>query len=104
MQHLTGFALLDAWLSGSPYRNEMSLIVRKHIELPNAALAGEPTTEVVRLMRISTDEVISLNYIRAAATCGLARGIIVRRHFFHNALPPIIHKLGLQFSTMLTLR
>ena len=28
---------------------------------------------------------------------------MIRRHVLHNALPPIIPKLGLQFSTMLTL-
>lgn len=28
---------------------------------------------------------------------------MIRRHLLHNALPPIIPQLGLQFSTMLTL-
>lgn len=103
VQRITGFALLDAWLSDSPYRNEMILSALKHMVLPIAALAVAPTTEVVRLMRISTVEVIGRNYIRAAATRGLSRWTIVRRHVLHNALPPIIPKLGLQFSTMLTL-
>lgn len=34
---------------------------------------------------------------------GLSRFTIIRRHVLHNALPPIVPKLGLQFSTMLTL-
>ncbi|MEN3259145.1 putrescine export ABC transporter permease SapB [Sodalis endosymbiont of Spalangia cameroni] len=103
VQRITGFALLDAWLSDSPYRSEMIISALKHMVLPIAALAVAPTTEVVRLMRISTVEVIGRNYIRAAATRGLSRWTIVRRHLLHNALPPIIPKLGLQFSTMLTL-
>ncbi|HEI8864908.1 putrescine export ABC transporter permease SapB [Serratia sp. AKBS12] len=103
VKHVTGFALIDAWLSDSPYRAEMIASALRHMVLPIAALAVAPTTEVVRLMRISTDDVFSQNYIKAAATRGLSRFTIIRRHVLHNALPPIIPKLGLQFSTMLTL-
>jgi cationic peptide transport system permease protein len=74
-----------------------------HLILPVTALAVAPTTEVVRLLRISTREVMEQNYIKAAATRGLSRFTIIRRHVLHNALPPVIPRLGLQFSTMLTL-
>lgn len=75
----------------------------RHLILPITVLAVGPTTEVIRLMRVSTTEIISKNYIKAAATRGLSRFTVIRRHLIHNALPPIIPKLGLQFSTMLTL-
>lgn len=68
MKPITGFALIDAWLSDSPYRAEMIGSALRHMILPIAALAVAPTTEVVRLMRISTDDVLSQNYIKAAAT------------------------------------
>lgn len=100
---ISGFALIDAWLSDSPYRTEMIGSALRHMILPITALAVAPTTEVVRLMRISTDDVLNQNYIKAAATRGLSRFTIIRRHVLHNALPPIVPKLGLQFSTMLTL-
>ncbi|MGF6192021.1 putrescine export ABC transporter permease SapB [Serratia sp. 2723] len=103
VKQVTGLALLDAWLSDSPYRNEMIASALRHMVLPIAALAVAPITEVIRLMRISTDDVLNQNYIKAAATRGLSRFTIIRRHVLHNALPPIIPKLGLQFSTMLTL-
>ncbi len=103
LKPVTGFTLIDAWLSHSPYRHEMIVSAVKHMILPIAALAVAPTTEVIRLMRISTDEVLSKNYVKAAATRGLSRFSIIRRHVLHNALPPIIPQLGLQFSTMLTL-
>lgn len=103
LKTVTGLTLVDAWLSDSPYRDEMIISALRHMVLPIAALAVAPTTEVVRLMRISTDDVFSKNYIKAAATRGLSRVTIIRRHVLHNALPPIIPKLGLQFSTMLTL-
>ncbi|PVZ84816.1 peptide ABC transporter permease SapB [Serratia sp. S1B] len=100
---VTGLALVDAWLSDSPYRSEMIASALRHMVLPITALAVAPITEVIRLMRISTDSVFGQNYIKAAATRGLSRFTIIRRHVLHNALPPIIPKLGLQFSTMLTL-
>ncbi|WP_340616119.1 putrescine export ABC transporter permease SapB [Xenorhabdus entomophaga] len=103
MEPVTGSALIDAWLSESPHRNEMIMSVILHMILPVITLAVAPTTEVIRLMRNSTEEVSTANYIKSAATRGLSRLTIIRRHLLHNALPPIIPKLGLQFSTMLTL-
>jgi len=100
---VTGLALVDAWLSESPYRHEIIASVGRHMILPVVALAVAPTTEVIRLMRISTIEVIEQNYIKAATTRGLSRFTVIRRHVLHNAIPPVIPRLGLQFSTMLTL-
>ncbi|WJV52012.1 putrescine export ABC transporter permease SapB [Prodigiosinella aquatilis] len=100
---VTGFALIDAWLSDSPYRDEMLLSAIRHLILPVIVLSVGPTTEVIRLLRLSTAEIGSKNYIKAALTRGLSRSTVIRRHLLHNALPPIIPKLGLQFSTMLTL-
>ncbi|MEJ5173938.1 ABC transporter permease subunit, partial [Erwinia sp. MYb416] len=97
------FALIDAWITDSPWRHEMIISALKHMVLPVTALAVAPTTEVIRLLRISTREVMEQNYVKAAATRGLSLFTIIRRHVLHNALPPVIPRLGLQFSTMLTL-
>lgn len=74
-----------------------------HMVLPVLTLSVAPTMEVIRLMRLSTIDVYDTNYIKAAATRGISRLTILRRHVLHNALPPVIPRLGLQFSTMLTL-
>ncbi|MFV0261200.1 MAG: putrescine export ABC transporter permease SapB [Kluyvera sp.] len=103
VKNVTGFALIDAWLSDSPWRHEMIISAVRHMVLPVLTLAVAPTTEVVRLMRISTIAVYDTNYVKAAATRGVSRLTILRRHVLHNALPPVIPRLGLQFSTMLTL-
>lgn len=103
VEPVTGFALIDAWLSDSPYRDEMLISAIRHLILPIIVLAVGPTMEVIRLMRISTTDVFSKNYVKAAATRGLSRLTIIRRHVLRNALPPIAPQLGLQFSTMLTL-
>ncbi|MBW1253039.1 putrescine export ABC transporter permease SapB [Pantoea allii] len=103
VQNITGFALIDAWLSHSPWRHEMMISVVMHLILPVTVLAMAPTTEIVRLLRISTSDVVDKNYVKAAATRGLSRFTVIRRHVLHNALPPVIPRLGLQFSSMLTL-
>lgn len=103
MKTVTGFALVDAFISDSPWRREMLTNVALHMVLPVTTLAIAPTTEVIRLLRNSTSEVIDANYIKAAATRGLSRFTVIRRHVLHNALPPVIPRLGLQFATMLTL-
>ncbi|MBC0853332.1 putrescine export ABC transporter permease SapB [Pantoea stewartii] len=103
VQNITGFALIDAWLSPSPWRHQMMISVLMHLILPVTVLAMAPTTEIVRLLRISTSDVVDKNYVKAAATRGLSRFTVIRRHVLHNALPPVIPRLGLQFSSMLTL-
>ena len=103
VKNVTGFALIDAWLSDPPWRDEMIVSALRHMVLPVLTLAVAPTTEVVRLMRISTIAIYDTNYVKAAATRGVSRLTILRRHVLHNALPPVIPRLGLQFSTMLTL-
>ena len=100
---VTGFALIDAFLSDSPWRHEMIISALMHMVLPVTALSVAPTTEVIRLLRISTREVMEQNYVKAAATRGLSLFTIIHRHVLHNAIPPVIPRLGLQFSTMLTL-
>lgn len=100
---VTGFAIIDAWLSDPAWRQEIIKSALRHLVLPVLTLSIVPTTEVIRLMRLSTIDVYDKNYVKAAATRGLSRFTILRRHVLHNALPPVISQLGLQFSTMLTL-
>ena len=91
MQTVSGFAIVDAWLSDSVWRDEDDRErAAPHGAAGAHALAVAPTTEVIRLMRISTIDVFDQNYVKAAATRGLSRLTILRRHVLHNALPPVI--------------
>jgi cationic peptide transport system permease protein len=54
-------------------------------------------------MRASVAEVMTQNYIRAARIKGLSTREIVTQHVLRNAIPPIIPKVGVQLSSMLTL-
>lgn len=101
--YITGFSFIDVLLMHS----EQKLIILKslglHLVLPVTTLCVAPLTEVVKLTRNSTLEVIEKGYIKAAITRGLSRFTVVRRHVLHNAIPPVIPHLGLQFSIMLSL-
>lgn len=103
IDHLTGFALIDAYLTEGPYRAKALQSVIEHMILPCLVLALAPTMQVIRMMRTSVTEVMSKNYIRAARIKGLSNYEIVIEHVLRNAIPPIIPKLGVQLSSMLTL-
>ncbi|MFA0086426.1 peptide ABC transporter permease [Vibrio sp. 10N.286.49.C2] len=103
IDHVTGFALIDALLSDGPYRREALQSVIEHMILPCFVLALSPTMQVIRMMRTSVTEVMAQNYIRAARIKGLSNYEIVKEHVLRNAIPPIIPKLGVQLSSMITL-
>lgn len=103
IDHVTGFALVDALLSDGPYRKEALQSVIEHMILPCLVLALSPTMQVIRMMRTSVTEVMGQNYIRAARIKGLSNYEIVIEHVLRNAIPPIIPKLGVQLSSMITL-
>lgn len=103
IDHVTGFALIDAILSDGPYRKEALQSVIEHMILPCLVLALSPTMQVIRMMRTSVTEVMAQNYIRAARIRGLSNYEIVIEHVLRNAIPPIIPKLGVQLSSMITL-
>ncbi|EOX1846362.1 ABC transporter permease [Vibrio cholerae] len=103
IDHVTGFALIDAFLSQSPYRSQALQSVIEHLTLPCLVLALAPTTQVIGQMRASVAEVMNQNYIRAAKIRGFSNYQIVTQHVLRNAIPPIIPKFGVQLSSMLTL-
>ncbi len=101
--HVTGFAIIDAFLAQGPYKAHALQSVLTHMVLPSLVLALAPTTQVIVLMRSSVAEVMGQNYIRAARIKGLTNWEIVTQHVLRNAIPPIIPKIGVQLSSMLTL-
>src|SRR5690606_21179767 len=95
---VTGFALIDVFLSDVSYRSAALIDVIRHLVLPTLVLAIAPTTEVIRLTRASVADVMQQNFIKVAQTKGLSMWEIIIRHALKNAIPPIIPKLGMQFS------
>ncbi|KOO16457.1 peptide ABC transporter permease [Vibrio xuii] len=103
IEHVTGFAIIDAFFADGKYRAHALQSVIEHLILPCLVLALAPTTQVIGLMRTSVAEVMGQNYIRAARIKGLSTREIVTQHVLRNAIPPIIPKIGVQLSSMLTL-
>lgn len=103
IDHVTGFAIVDAFFADGVYRAHALQSVIEHLILPCLVLALAPTTQVIGLMRTSVAEVMGQNYIRAARIKGLSTHEIVTQHVLRNAIPPIIPKIGVQLSSMLTL-
>ncbi|MCW8333267.1 ABC transporter permease [Vibrio paucivorans] len=103
VEHVTGFALIDAFFVEGKYRAHTLQSVIEHMILPSLVLALAPTTQVIRLMRTSVAEVMGQNFIRTARIKGLTTHEIVTQHVLRNAIPPIIPKIGVQLSSMLTL-
>ncbi len=103
VHHVTGFALVDSLFVEKQYKAQAFRSVLEHLILPCSVLALAPTTQVIQLMRNTVTDVMTKNYIRAARIRGLSINRIVFQHVLRNAIPPIVPKLGVQLSSMLTL-
>lgn len=101
--NVTGFTFIDIALWQSKYQASALRDALLHIVLPTLVLSLAPMTEIVRLTRHSVANVMEKNYIKAAQIKGLSPLKIIIKHTLNNAIPPIIPKLSMQFSSVMTL-
>ena len=96
--HVTGFMLIDAFLSTDPgaWRSAVS-----HLVLPSIVLGTIPLAVIARMTRSSMLEVLREDYIRTARAKGLSRTRVVIVHALRNALIPVVTVIGLQVGTLL---
>lgn len=73
-----------------------------HIILPTTALVFVETAILTRLMRASTIEVLSQDYIAYARAKGLPERLVLWRHALKNALSPTLTMLGLILGSLLS--
>ncbi|MCW8994939.1 MAG: ABC transporter permease, partial [Psychromonas sp.] len=73
-----------------------------HLTLPAAELSFFLVPEITRLTRHSIIMVMKSNYIKAAYAKGFSSTKIIISHVLKNALPPILHQLRLQLSTIIS--
>ena len=66
----------------------------RHLVLPTIALATTTLPTIVRFMRSAALEVLHEDYIRTAASKGLAPRVVVSRHALRNALIPVVSAIG----------
>lgn len=97
---LSGFMLIDVWLSGAGWGAFESAI--SHLILPGLVLGTIPLASIARMTRSSLLEVLREDYIRTAKAKGLNLYGVVVKHALRNALVPIITIIGLMVGTVLT--
>lgn len=96
------FSVNLGWLP-SVGMGEGSLIdIIKHLILPSICLATGPTATFARFTRSSMLDITKQDYIKTARAKGLKEKLVIWKHAFKNALPPIITIAGMQFSGLLS--
>ena len=74
---------------------EDTLVTRlRHLILPAAVLATTVLPTVVRFMRSASMDVLHEDYVRTAASKGLAPRVVLARHVLRNALIPVVSAIG----------
>ncbi len=95
---VTGFMVIDAWLSGQDSAVKDAL---HHLVLPAIVLGTVPLAVVARMTRSAMLEVLGEDYVRTARAKGLPAWRVVGLHALRNALIPVVTIVGLQVGTLL---
>jgi len=102
IEPVTGFILIDTYLSDEVYRLDAFKDALSHLLLPVIVLATLPAAIIARLVRQNMIETLSKDYILTARAKGLSSFKIYWVHGLRNALPPSLNMLSLQISTLMT--
>lgn len=73
--------------------------VISHMVLPVVCLTTIPTATFARVTRSSMLETVGGEYIKALRSRGIKESVVIWKHAFKNALPPIVTVLGLQLAS-----
>jgi dipeptide transport system permease protein len=94
----TNFITLDALLNG---RFDILWDALVHMVLPVATLTGISSAQIMRVMRSSLLDVLSLDYVRTARAKGLTTQAVNIKHARRNALIPVLTLAGGVLVTLL---
>ncbi|MFN7262665.1 MAG: ABC transporter permease [Pseudobdellovibrionaceae bacterium] len=97
---ITGFMLLDTWLSGEGWPAFASAV--EHLVLPALVLGTIPLAVIARMTRSSMLEVLGEDYVRTSKAKGMNRFKVIYVHTLRNALIPIVTVIGLLVGSLLT--
>jgi dipeptide transport system permease protein len=95
---VTGFMLIDAWLSG---QSGAVLDALHHLVLPASVLGTVPLAVIARMTRSSMLEVLSEDYVRTARAKGLSPLSVIGLHALRNALIPVVTVIGLSVGSLM---
>ncbi len=95
---VTGFYLVDSLLARDP---EIFWACARQLVLPALTIGLFAMAPLARMTRASMLGVLSADFIRTARAAGLARGTVLFRYAFGNAVLPVVTTLGMVFSFLL---
>ena len=95
---VTGFMVIDAWLSG---QEGAVLDALHHLVLPGIVLGTVPLAVIARMTRSAMLEVLGEDYVRTARAKGLPAWRVVGLHALRNALIPVVTVIGLQVGALM---
>lgn len=98
MKPVTGFALVDAWLSGSPGILRSALA---HLALPACVLALNAMAGISRLTRAAILEQLSKEYVLTARAKGAGTLRVVLVHILPNVAGTLITVVALAYASLL---
>ena len=98
MKPVTGFALVDAWLSGTPGALRSALA---HLVLPTAVLALYAMAGISRLTRAAILEQLSKEYVLTARAKGAGSLRVVLVHILPNVAGTLITVIALAYASLL---
>jgi len=96
---ITGSIILDSLLDGNIPGLMSSL---EHLLLPAFVLSLPLIGLVMRMVRASMLEILTMDYIRTARMKRLPENVILYKHALKNALIPTITVIGLYFAILVT--
>jgi peptide/nickel transport system permease protein len=96
--HWTGFYTVDALIAGDL---ATFWLVLQYLLMPAVALSLSPLATIARMMRASTLEVLSQDYVLTARALGLSQRLIVFKYVLKNALSASLTVIGLYFGWLL---
>ncbi|MCG7530799.1 ABC transporter permease subunit [Psychrobium sp. MM17-31] len=102
VEHVTGFTLIDIYLSDIQYKQLAYQDALAHLVMPTITLAVIPCAIVFRITRTTMLEELNANYIKAAQARGLHPLSVIFHHALPNAIQPVLSQITLQLSTLLT--
>jgi ABC-type dipeptide/oligopeptide/nickel transport system permease component len=95
---VTGFVIVDAWLSGEPGAVGSAI---SHMVLPVTVLAAFLAATLARFVRASMLEALDEDFVRTARAKGLSRREVIYTHALRNSMLPAITVVGMKFAEML---
>lgn len=95
---VTGFLTIDSLLAGD--MNAFATALR-HLAMPAIAMSLSPLATIMRMMRASTIEVMSQDYVTTARALGLPKAKIILKYVARNAVSATLTVIGLYFGWLL---